>query len=58
VNQITEGRDTLDYVYAETLLATLRDHRNLEPGPRKPGTEPGTQKRRTLEPGTSEPLNL
>jgi hypothetical protein len=49
VNQITEGRDTLDYVYAETLLETLRDRRNQEPEP-----EP---RNRTPELGTSEPVN-
>jgi tetratricopeptide (TPR) repeat protein len=52
VNQITEGRDTLDYVYAETLLETLRDRRNQEPNP-EPGIEPGTQ-----APGTSEPVSF
>jgi predicted Zn-dependent protease len=52
VNQITEGRDTPDYVYAETLLETLRDCRNQEPNP-EPGTEPGTQ-----APGTSEPVSF
>jgi hypothetical protein len=51
--QISEGRETLDYVYAVTLLETLRDHRPANPKPGTPnrlGTEPGTQ-----EPGTSEP---
>jgi hypothetical protein len=52
VNQITEGRDTPDYVYAETLLETLRDRRNQEPNP-EPGIEPGTQ-----APGTSEPVSF
>ena len=32
VNEITEGRDTLDYVYAETLLETLGDVRRTEGG--------------------------
>ena len=57
VNQITEGRETLDYVYAVTLLETLRDHRADEtrnPEPRTElGIEPGTQ-----EPGTSEPVSF
>jgi hypothetical protein len=44
VIQITEGRDTLDYVYAETLLEALGDRRTAEPGETKP-----------LNP---EPLNL
>jgi hypothetical protein len=46
---ITEGRDTIDYVYAETLLETLgelkRPAASTEPGARHQALNPGTEPR-------------
>ena len=55
VARITEGRDTLDYVYAETLLETLGELKQpaawTEPGARHQALNPGTEPRHQA-PGT------